>query len=109
MALDGREVAGFTIQLGRYGNGRPALTIYGSDGVPHDRVTVNLVDHPLEDGEFHVKLETVRTTPKFLRALKAEDIAHPTGVIVSSGRVEDYAEVWSLGPRPEKSANEAPC
>lgn len=95
--LDGLVLAGFTLELSKYGNGRPALQAFTDEGEPYCTVTVNLVDRQVGEGEFFVKreLQDYGGAP-LLQALVEAAIAYPTGVTVSEGWSECYAEIWRL-------------
>lgn len=87
---------GYRLELGMYSNRRGALTAIGSDGIPECTVTVNLVDEPIEEGEFFVRKETLHHAPIVFDGLLQSGLAAPTKKVVSAGRVTHYAEVWRL-------------
>lgn len=98
-ALDGRTLStGHTLRVvGTYDNGRYAVDVFTPDGFEVEcRLTVNLVEHLLEENEFHVRFESRNYAGEVFDALIAEGIAEPTGRVVGSGFVERYAEVWRL-------------
>lgn len=98
LKLDGKELSsGHVLRLGRYGNGRGALEAICHDGIPECKVTVNMIDEDLGEGEFHVRLETShKMAPNVFDALIKDGIAEPTHKIISAGYVKEYAEVWRL-------------
>lgn len=96
-ALHDRKLGECILQLDRYCHGdRASLQAYTEDGEPECSITVNLDEQSIEDDEFFVRFETVRYAGPIFEALTKENIAHPTGRIVSAGYVERYAEVWKL-------------
>lgn len=99
--LDKRVLStGFRLRATTYQtNGRVALEAWVDDGAFPEcecRITINLVDEPLEDDEFHVRFEDRRLASSVFDGLIDDGIAKPTGKIVSTIYVEDYAEVWKL-------------
>lgn len=95
--FDGVLINGFTLQVGKYPNGRPALQAFTEDWEPYATITVNLVDQALKPGEFFVHY-TMREIEGdgLLRALEDRGLASCTGRTVSAGLVVRYAEVWRL-------------
>jgi hypothetical protein len=87
---------GFRLELGMYGNGRGALTAIASDGIPEVTITVNIVEAPLEEGEFHVRKEARRHAGLVFDGMMQAGLASPTGKVIGAGHVEQYAEVWKL-------------
>jgi len=94
--LDGVDLDGFRVACGLYGNGRGAAEVVDSSGVPECRITVNLVEHTLAEGEFHVRFEDRKYSPDVFQRLIDRGLAAPTGRVVPAGYVERYAEVWQL-------------
>lgn len=91
-----RLETGHVIELAKYSdNGRPALTAYLDDEA-WCRITVNLPEAKLGEYEFHVKHETRNMCGEFFDAIIGANIATPTGIHISAGFVEKYAEVWTL-------------
>lgn len=106
--LNQRKLKGETylLLLSSYDNGRAAIEVMNVEcHEPECRLTVNLVDDPLEEFEFHVRFEVVNYAGDVIEALKAEGIAVPTGKIVSAGYVAEYAEVWRLVTEPVDERN----
>lgn len=99
--LDQRVLStGFRLRVSTYQtNGRVALEAWDDDGEFPEcecRITVNLINESLEEGEFHVCFEDRRLASSVFDGLLSDGIAKPTGKIVSTIYVEDYAEVWRL-------------
>jgi len=94
-ALDGHPLGDYVLSVGRYSNGRISLGADGPEG-PECTLTVNLVDHPLDDDEFYVRLETRRRSESLFQAMIDAGIAHPTERVVSAGFVKNYAEIWKF-------------
>ena len=95
--FDGLLIAGLTLKVEQYPNGRPALQAFTEEWEPWCMVTVNLPDERLEPGEFFVHHSTREyDEPGLLRAIEEAGLARFTGRTVSAGFVEKYAEVWSL-------------
>jgi hypothetical protein len=93
-SLDGRRVAGLVLLLGMYGNKRAAITADHPMEGPDCTVTVNLPEFEVGEGEFFVRRQLREDRPRLLAGLEA--YASPTGRMLPSGRVEEYAEVWRL-------------
>lgn len=91
-----RLETGHVIELAKYeDNDRPALVVF-LDDEPWCTITVNLPETKLGEYEFHVKHETSNMCVDMFDALIDANVAAPTGVHVSAGLVEKYAEVWTL-------------
>lgn len=83
---------------GRYSNDRLALVILGPGNCEESKVTVNLPDEELDDGEFFVKWagDDGAMTRADTHALWKIGIFEDTGRRVDSGYVEAYAAVWKF-------------
>jgi hypothetical protein len=94
--IDGLVLGDYQFQVGAYGNGRVAIqALYLPTLEPECTITVNLVDEDVEEGEFFVRLETLRHS-RAPEALVEEGLVERTGKIVGAGFVENYAELWRL-------------
>jgi hypothetical protein len=74
---------------------RAAIIVWRwDDGTMEDKLTVNLMDEPLGEGEFFVPLTEEHERTR--RMCEATGLFERTGRVVGSGRVERYAEAWRL-------------
>ena len=84
----------FRLQVMRYKTpmGPIALEVWGDEG-PETRLTINLPEVSLSDGEILTKQSEIRWNKPHLEAIGFK----PTGRTINYGYYDAMAEIWKLG------------
>ena len=92
--LDGATIGGLELTVGLYFDGRAAMHAVHPIRGPDCVLTASVPDEYLHHGEFFVPALLKRDRPKVFHGLKY--YARPTGRVVRSRSVADFAEAWEL-------------
>jgi uncharacterized protein (DUF2141 family) len=97
ITVDGESVDLF---LAQYANGSPAVVAsVAATGEPFGKLSVNLVDEQLEEGEIAIK--TYAENKAFAEAARHSGLFIDTRKRVKTGFVR--VEIWRLAPAAQKS------
>jgi len=89
-SINGRN---FSLEVANYGTakGSIALQVWGDEG-PETRLTINLPEFTLGEGEIFTKQSDIHWNKQHLLAIGFEN----TGRVVNYGSYDSMAEVWKI-------------